>query len=379
MGKGMLTTENWKRDFPSLEGKVYLNSAAESIPPVCVHEALEKYWRDKSLGMKGRDHHFAELEECRGVAADLLGKKPGEVAFCSCSSEAYNLLSTALQLGGGDEVVVSDLDFPAGATPWIRSPKGLGVRLWKNQGGVLEVTDLLPLLSKRTKLVQVSLVSFLTGYRIPWAAFKQAVREHAPNAILAVDVTQAFGRVELDCLGDADCIISSTHKWILGIHGGCVVAIPERSAERLTTYAGGWFHIRNAFDADRFEKVVPKAGAESFGVGMPNFPAIYALKAGMSYIQKIGEANIAAHADPIVAHLHSKLESLGLRTMSPAQLDCPSGIVSFQHPRDGEIQADLLAKDIHVMHQAGRLRISVHGYNRMEDIDALAGVLEKWA
>lgn len=374
----MLSPESRRKDFPSLENKVYLNSAAESIPPTAVHEALETYWRDKSMGMNGRDFHFSELEKCREVAAGLLKRTPDEVAFCSCSSEAYNLLASALQLTSDDEVVVSDLDFPAGVTPWIRSPNGPSVRLWENDNGVLELDSLTGLLSENTKLVQVSLVSFLNGYRIPWAAFRDRVREQAPNAILSVDVTQCFGRIELDCL-DADCLISSTHKWILGIHGGCVVSIPAKSAAHLTTHAGGWFHIKNAFDNDRFETASPVSGAASFAVGMPNFPAIYALRAGMDYLNGVGIKKIASHADPIVAELHSQLKALGIKTMAPFQPDNPAGIVAFQHERDEEISEALLAEDIHVMRQAGRLRVAVHGYNQMSDIDKLVTILKKWA
>ena len=373
----MLTPETRLADFPSLSDMVYLNSAAESIPPNSVHEALDQYWRDKTLGMQGREQHFAELERCRSLAAELLKKKPNEVSFCSCSSEAYNLLGSALQLSEEDEVVISDLDFPAGATPWLRSPRNPVVHLWKNREGVLLIDDLCELLSEKTKLVQVSLVSFLSGYRIPWETFRDTVRERAPQAILSVDVTQCFGRIELDCL-DADCIISSTHKWILGIHGGCVVAIPETAAEKLTTFAGGWFHITNAFDADRFRHVVPKSGALSFSTGMPSFAAIYALRAGMDYLKKTGIANIAAHADPLVGDLHDALAELGLKTMAPAQPDHPAGIVSFQHDRDAEINDALLQRNIHVMHQAGRLRIAVHGYNQKSDLDALVDVLQQW-
>ena len=87
-----------------------------------------------------------------------------------------------------------------------------------------------------------------------------------------MDLTQALGRIELDCAG-ADILISSTHKWTLGIHGGGIIGIPAASASRLTTHAGGWLHLQNAFDADRFERAVPKTGAASFSVGMPNFIA----------------------------------------------------------------------------------------------------------
>ena len=61
----MLTVESRRNSFPSLAEMVYLNSAAEGIPPLEVGEALEQYFRDKQLGMDGRERHFAALEETR--------------------------------------------------------------------------------------------------------------------------------------------------------------------------------------------------------------------------------------------------------------------------------------------------------------------------
>ena len=219
----MLTAKTLARDFPGLEKRTYLNTAAEGIPPTCVREALQDYWRDKLQGMKGRDAHFARLEDCREVAARMIHRRPAEVSFCSSSAEAYNLLATALNLQPRDEVVVNDLDFPSGATPWLS--RACKVKIWKSRNGALHAADLVPLLNERTRLAQTSLVSFVNGHRLDWAAFRGAVRSRAPGALISVDVTQALGRVLLDCR-DADCIISSTHKWVLGIHGGCIVGIP---------------------------------------------------------------------------------------------------------------------------------------------------------
>src|SRR6266481_5198121 len=156
----MLTESTRLLDFPTLAGIAYLNTAAESIPPRCTGEAIETYWHDKLRGMKGRDAHFAQVEACRDVSARMVGLQTAEVSFCSCSSEAYNLLASALQLGGNDEVVVTDLDFPAGVTPWLRAAKAPILRLWKAAEGALNTSDLAPLLNERTRLVQVSLVSF---------------------------------------------------------------------------------------------------------------------------------------------------------------------------------------------------------------------------
>lgn len=374
----MFTPESRAAAFPSLAGKAYLNTAAESVPPLVVHEALEEYWRHKQLGMDGRDHHFPRVEACRESAARLLGRSPGEIGFCSCSSEAYNLLASALDLSAGDEVVVSDLDFPAGATPWLAAARPPLTHVWRARGGELRPEDLEPLLSERTRLVQVSLVSFHNGHRVSWAPLRDLVRRRAPRAVLSVDVTQAFGRVELDC-HDADCLISSTHKWLLALHGGCVVAVPEASAERLTTHAGGWCHIENAFAADRFEKAVVRKGAASFSVGMPNFAALYGLHAALEYLGGIGIGEIARRADPLVRRLQDGLADLGIVPLAPRQDEGGSGIVAFTHPRSPEIHAALLKDNIHVMHHAGRLRVAVHGYNTLDDVERLLATLRRVA
>ena len=370
----MLTESTRLQDFPTLSGIAYLNTAAESIPPRCTGEAIEAYWQDKLRGMKGRDGHFAQVEACREISARMLDLQTSEVSFCSCSSEAYNLLASALQLESKDEVVVTDLDFPAGVTPWLRAPNAPTLRVWKAVEGALDSNDLAPLLNEKTRLVQVSLVSFYNGHRIDWPPFHETVRRLAPNAIISVDVTQALGRVMLDCHG-ADVIISSTHKWTLGIHGGCIVGIPAASAPRLTTRAGGWLHLQNAFDADRFERAVPKTGAASFSVGMPNFVALYALNASLRYLEQVGVDRIAAHADPLVAEVDAGLRNLGLQPMCVRLPRNASGILAFQHPRSAELHAALECENVHVMHHAGRIRIAVHGYNTRHDIARFLRVL----
>ncbi len=367
----MLDPVQRQQDFPALTGISYLNTAAESIPPQCVGQALQDYWNDKQRGMIGRDAHFQRLEDCRQIAAKWLSLQPQEVAFCSCSSEAYNLLASALDLSVDDEVVVTDLDFPAGATPWLRSPRPPQLGLWQaRDNGVLDLQDLAALLTANTRLVQVSLVSFLSGYRIDWQQLVQTVRRLAPQAVLAVDVTQALGRVPLP-VADADIVISSTHKWALGIHGGCVVGVPTASADRVTSRAGGWFHLTNAFDADRFQHASPKAGAASFAVGMPSFAAIYALNAGLRYLDAIGIDAIGRHADPLVQQVDQRLRDRGWQPMAPYDPAQPTGIVAFRHPDADALAARLADRNVQVMNHAGRIRIAVHGYNSQHDIDRL--------
>ncbi len=372
----MLTESDRRRDFPALDGLHYLNTAAESIPPINVGQALQSYWQDKQLGMKGRDAHFAKVNECREVASRWLQLSPDEVSFCSCSSEAYNLLASALDLEASNEVVINDLDFPAGVTPWLTHRRAPQLRLWKSANGELNLDDLQHLLSPRTRLVQLSQVSFYNGHRIDWPQVAALVRKHAPQAVLALDVTQALGRVPVDSRL-ADITISSTHKWTLGLHGGCIIGVPMSSSQKVTTHAGGWYHIENAFGAERFERAEIKPGAQSFAVGMPNFAAIYGLNAALRYLESQSLAAIEQHANPLIEKVYEGLIDLGLKPMCPWKPQLPSGIVAFQHTDTERIYSSLIAHNIHVMHHAGRIRIAVHGYNSAADITALLEVLHR--
>ncbi|MBI2807828.1 MAG: aminotransferase class V-fold PLP-dependent enzyme [Planctomycetes bacterium] len=363
----MLTEESRRRSFPSLADRIYLNTAAEGIPPLEVGEALQAYFRDKQLGMDGRQNHFRQLEAVKERTAELFGLAADEIGICSCTSEAYNLAALALRLREGDEVVINDLDFPAGVTPWLQPGCPATVRCWRARDGALHVEDLVGLLGPRTRLVTTSLVSFFNGFRLHLPSVVEAVRKHSP-ALLAVDVTQAVGRIPLDLAG-ADLIVSSTHKWILASHGGGLVGVPRERAGAWVVPAGGWFNLENAFGPERFERAVSKSGAAGFSVGMPNFPAIYAIRAALDYLQTVGVAAIAAAARPLVLACLEGLTRLPVELLSPRDPVALAGILAFRHPKADEIAARLRAKNIHIMHQAGRMRVAVHGYNTAADVE----------
>jgi len=369
----VLTAESRRRSFPSLERMVYLNTAAEGIPPLEVGAALQEYFRDKQRGMDGREFHFRQWEAARELAAAFFGLTADEVGICSCSSEAYNLAAQALRLRPGDQVVINDLDFPAGVTPWLQQGCPATVRLWQARQGALRVEDLVGLLGPKTRLVTTSLVSFYNGCLLPFRAVLEAVRRHS-SALLAVDVTQALGRIPL-AVADADLIVSSTHKWILASHGGGLVGVPRQRARDWTVPAGGWFNLEDAFGPGRFERAVSKPGAAGFTVGMPNFPAVYAIRAALAYLSGVGVAAIEAAARPLVQACLEGLRHLPVELLSPPDESELAGILAFRHPKAEEIARHLRSREVHVMHHAGRLRVAWHGYNTPDDVDAFLRAL----
>ena len=363
----MLTDQSRRQSFPELDEMTYLNTAAEGIPPREVGEALSQYFRDKLLGMDGRDRHFPVLERAKTLTAELYGLTPAEVAICSCSSEAYNLAAAALRLQAGDEVVINDLDFPAGATPWLQEGCPATARLWSSREGQLRLEDLAPLLSPKTRLVTVSLVSFFNGFRIALEPLVEMVRSRSP-ALIAVDVTQALGRIPLELAG-VDLIVSSTHKWILASHGGGLVGVPAARKREWTVPAGGWFNLEDAFGPNRFARAVSRPGAASFAVGMPNFPAIYAIEAALRFIQSVGVAAIDAAARPLVEACLAGVAKLPVELISPRDPAALAGIVAFRHPQAEMLAHYLHERRIHVMSHAGRLRVALHGYNTLGDVE----------
>jgi selenocysteine lyase/cysteine desulfurase len=231
----------------------------------------------------------------------------------------------------------------------------------------LRIEDLIALLRPTTRLVTVSLVSFFNGFMLSLPEVVSAVRQHSP-ALLAVDVTQALGRVPLNLTG-ADLIVSSTHKWILASHGGGLVGVPAARAADWTVPAGGWFNLEDAFGASRFDRAVSRPGAASFTVGMPNFPAIYAIRAALSYIRQVGVEAIDRSARPLVLACLDELKKLPVELLTPAEPDHLAGILAFRHPNAEAIHHHLHAHKVHVMSHAGRLRVAIHGYNTKEDVE----------
>lgn len=369
----MLDSESRWKDFPSLANRTYLNTAAEGIPPLAVIKALEQYGQDKLLGMDGRLLHADQWNQAKSKVGQLFGLEAKDIGICSCSSEAYNLANLALRLKEGDEVIINDLDFPAGATPWLNDTSPAQVKVWRSKQGVLHTEDLSKLLSSKTRLVNTSLVSFYNGYRVDVEEISGVIRERS-GAMLAVDVTQGLARIPLD-VRKADLVISSTHKWLLGSHGGGLVGVMPERADEWTVPAGGWFNLEDPFGPTRLEKITIKKGPESFMLGMPNYPAIYAINAALGYILNIGVESIHEYAKGLVKMCLEGVEDLPVEVLGPFSPDRPSGIIAFRHPDYENIGKELHKEKIHVMTQAGRIRVSIHGYNTESDVRRFLEIL----
>jgi selenocysteine lyase/cysteine desulfurase len=219
-------------------------------------------------------------------------------------------LANSIDWASGDEVVIMDLEFPSNVLPWLRLRRlGVQVRLVPSREGSLELADFLE--------VTVSQVSYKNGFQIPFIA-ELAQAAHREGAIFCLDATQALGRVPVSVAG-VDYLVASSYKWILGSHGVGIFYLAPQLRDRLRPGAVGWYSVKEVFRADRFESYETKAGTGCLVTGMPNFPGIYAVQAGLQHVISAGPSEIERRLRPLVAGLRSGLADRGFDLLTPGR------------------------------------------------------------
>lgn len=356
------------RSFTLPSGFAYLDTAAEGIPPITAEVALAAYWRAKSMGTPGREILFQEQKELEAAAARLLDTKPEHIVPLANTSVALNLLATSLDWRPGDEVLISDLEFPSNVVVWLQlKSRGVKVVVVPSLEGSLELADWLAYLSPRTRIVSVSQVSYKTGTQLPYLD-ELAVHAHAAGALFCVDATQALGRVPVSVRG-VDYLVASSYKWLLGTHGLGIVYLAPSLRGLLTSSTAGWYSVEEVFHSRRFDSYTAKTCAGQLQAGMPNFPAIFALRAGIDCVLSVGVERIDRTLRPLVARLRSGLAECGLTLLTPADDQFASGIVAFAHDQPECLAARLAEMGVLVWGGDGRIRIAVHLYNSDADIE----------
>lgn len=365
----------YKDHFLHARDRAYLNTGAEGLIPKVGLEAMQQYGLDKSLGAKGRERFYAVEEQARALVADFIGGRKDEIAFLSNASEGINRLCNALSWGAGDEVVIDDLEFPSNVLPWIKLRRcGVNVKVVQAVDRTLRVEDFERAVTDRTRLISVSLVSYKSGFRADIQRLGELA--HSVRAFLMVDATQGLGCTPFSVQG-VDFMVASSYKWLLAPHGLGVVYCRRDLLDRLEPRSIGWRSVEDIFAPDRFERYDLRDGAAKMELGMPNFPALYALNAGIRYLQGIGLKSIERNALDLGTVLIEAFEDMGLDVLTPIDRTKRAGIVSFEHPEVKRIAAELEQDHVFVWGGDGRIRVSTHLYNDMEDVERLLGSLQK--
>jgi cysteine desulfurase/selenocysteine lyase len=365
------------KDFLNVEGKAYLYTAAECPLLVQSAEALAIYASMKAEAEQGRKHHDQIANTCRASVAALFSATPEEIAFLGSASDAINAVAGTFVFKPGDNVVINDLEFSSVALPWMRlRAQGLEVRVVHHQNWEIPTDLLLGAVDDKTRLVALSHVSYVNGWRHDVAAVAAALA--TTNAKFLLDVTQSAGIFPIDATR-ADFVVSSTYKWLLGTHGLGILYVNKDRPALPEPRSIGWYSLSSAFAADPYERYALREGAGQFEAGYLNFPAIYALNVSLPYLHALEREVVVSHVHALGDELIEGLKHLYLTVTTPERHSDRGSSVTFLH-HDAERIGLLLARQgIHVWGGDGRVRASPNVFNSSDDItvllDALATIL----
>ena len=343
-------------DFPIINSKscVYLDSAATSLKPQSVIDAISEYYTHYSAnvhrGMYSMSERATEeYESTRDVVATFINAQSSdEIIFTRNATEAINLVAYSLGreiVQEGDEIVTSVIEHHANFVPWQQLAFACGADFKVidcDENGDLDIftagkVNLKGIITQKTKLVALQHVSNVLGTIHPIEDIIKEIRNQNPKTIIVVDAAQSVPHMSVDVQKlDCDFLAFSSHK-MCGPTGVGVLWGKKNILETMQPFMFGGDMIDEVFiDRTTFAKV-----PHMFEAGTPHIAGVIGLKAAIAYLMKQDMPKLLSHEQMLASllskELHNtfgkKVEILGEHSRFPKV-----GVVSFTlkdcHPHD---------------------------------------------
>jgi selenocysteine lyase/cysteine desulfurase len=363
-----------REEFPAAGEMIYLNTAAEGLGSATMERALLRYAEAKRRGSLGR----AELAETGAAAkaglARRLGCQAADLAFFGSTTEAINVVLRGLPWQSGDNVVITELEFPSAMIGCLSLAKQIGieVRVVPHLEGDIALAAISGPIDARTRLVILSHVSFHSGTRFNLPDIVAAAHER--GALVLIDASQSLGSVPV-AAGDADFLVACPFKWLVASHGLGILYANPAAVEALPRHVFGWQGVTDFLAVMHDRDFTPHADARRFEAGMPSYPAIYALHDALELLETFEPPWIEERVRRHAGSIHELCRELGLHLLTPADPDRRAGIVAFADPRAQQIGDALAAQGVIAWYRDGRVRFSPHFYTGDADIQELREIL----
>jgi cysteine desulfurase/selenocysteine lyase len=367
-----------KSEFIGLEEMANLCAGGET-PMLKSHQrAIDQFMLDKSRGELSRQLEADRVEQVRDKCARLFSVFADEITFLSSSSEGINNVAYGLDWKKGDNVVVVDVEFPSGILPWTRlKQQGIEIRVVKHENWFIDIEDIAAQIDTRTRVVEISHVSMLTGQRIDLKSLSRLVR--SSNALLLLDASHAAGVVPVDARL-ADIMVTSCYKWLLGVHGTAIFYVNRETLPDFEPPFLGWNSPANHGGWEHPTRFTLQPTTHRFQPGNASFLNIYILDNALDHLLEIGIDKIERHALALSAEIYGAVEALGFELMTPAQDQQRAGNVCFLADDLEGIRQQLEDHQVLIWGAYagfGRLRISTHLYNDSADVESCIAALQQ--
>lgn len=373
-----------RAEMPVARQWAYLDHAAVAPLSQPAADALARYAQES---VTGGDTHWLEWEKvvqsCRRRAAELIGADAGEIALVHNTTMGVNFVAEGIDWRRGDNVVTLADEYPANAYPWIhQQDRGVEARRLPTNDGRIDLDALRDAVDQRTRVVSVSWVGFLTGYRNNLAAIAEIA--HSVDAFFFVDAIQGMGVFPLDVRETPiDGLAVDGHKWLLAPEGAGFAYLRADKLDRLRPIGVGAGSVTSHDYAVIDYQLKPTA--DRYEGGSWNTGGLMALEASIKLLGRWPRERFADALLAITDDACEKLRSAGAqiathRELEPTGHDPRSGIIAVNLPghTPQSIRKACLAARIAVSVRGGRLRISPHAYTTEEDIDRLIEVLKSF-
>ena len=392
-----------RADFPLLgqqeNGRrmVYVDNAATTQKPEFVLTAIQDYYRTTNANVHRGAYTLAarataQYEAARGTVARFLNAwGPECVVFTRGTTEGINLVAGSwgrANVRAGDTVVVTAMDHHSNLVPWqiLCHDRGAKLRMVAvTPDGRLDMADFANALAAKPRLVAFPYVSNALGTINPAAEMvKQA---HAAGAVTVIDGAQSTPHLPVDLQAlNVDFYAFSGHKMLGPMGSGALVAKPEL-LRSMPPYHGGGEMIARVWDDHSTWNDIP----HKFEAGTPNVEAALGLAAAISYLERLGMEQVAAHEAELGRLARERLGEIdGVRLYGPDR--DRAGVVSFNygdiHPHDLATVLDQEGVCVRAGHHCAQplmrrlgatatCRASFYIYNGPDDVEALAQAVTK--
>ncbi len=364
--------DRYRDEFPVTEQYIYLDHAGVAPVSLRVKKAVEQYILEVSEGaMFNYARWVKRVTDTREHCAKLIHADTDEIAFVKNTSHGLSLVADGLDWHDGDNMIVCEKEFPSNIYPWLNlKRKGVEVRFVPFNHGRIELRDIESLIDEKTRLLSISSVQFLNGFRIDLQKAGKLCRER--DILLCVDAIQSLGVIPMDVQDcNIDFLSADGHKWLLSPEGTGIFYCRKGLAERLNPPLIGWKSVKKDMEFESIDLDL-KDNTLRFEEASMNIMGIYALGAALDLIFEVGIERIHDTVLGLGDMIIGEADKRELHVLGPRAKEERGGIVTFSGDFDPHtVKKELETMNIMVNVRAGGLRVSPHFYNTEDDILSL--------
>ncbi len=368
-----------REEFPITRNYNFMNHAAAAPISRRTAEAARRYLQHAQDNAYLHGGFFKHVDRVRTHAALLVNANPDEIAFVKSTSEGLSFVANGLTWQNGDNVVITNAEFPANVYPWqALRPLGVQVRMVLEEDGRIPIERVMETIDSRTRVVSISSVQFASGYRSDLATLGDYCQ--SKGVFFCVDAIQSLGVFPIDVKSmKIDFLASSGHKWLCAPEGTGIFYVRKEIQGYLRPTTIGWLTMKDPFSFSKYQFEFADS-ARRYEAGTYNLPGIFSLGAAIEQVLEIGVEEIAKRLLFLTDRLTTQLRDKGYRVISSRAPAEASGIVAFisdLHDHE-QVQRHLEGEHrIVIAVRCNRLRASPHVYNSEREIDQLVECLPK--